>query len=80
MATVNVNILDMEKELFKGACDIAIFPGKEGELAVLPGHTRLVTPLRKGKIVLKTAKTEKTFAIERGFLYVDKKDVKVLVG
>ena len=79
MAKVNVSILDMEQEVFRGECDIAIFPGTEGQLAVLPGHTRFVTPLKKGSIVLKNDGSEETFELEKGFLYVDKENVKVLV-
>ncbi len=79
MSKVNVSILDMEKEVFKGECDIAIFPGEEGQLAVLPGHTRFVTPLKKGSIVLKNEEGEETFGLDQGFLYVDKEHVKVFI-
>lgn len=80
MAKLKITIQHVDKECFKGQCDIAILPGAGGELGIMAGHTRLVTPLRAGTITVKNNAEIETFPVEQGFLYVTKEEARVLLG
>ena len=80
MEKVKLKILKMNEEDIDYEGDIALFPGAEGQFAVMPGHTRFATPLKKGEISVRNKGEKQTFEVESGFLVVTKEDVRVLLG
>lgn len=75
-----VEIYGESKKLFSGKCDSIIVPGAAGELGFLPGHTRLVSPLRKGTIRITDGMNEKQFEVnETGIVCVEKNGVRVIL-
>lgn len=48
MATLRVDIVNVEKVLFSGEAHFVVIPGQEGELGVYPAHAHLVTTVRMG--------------------------------
>ena len=50
----NVSILTIDKTLYESQAYSVTLPGVDGELTALPGHISLVTPLKKGKITIRT--------------------------
>jgi F-type H+-transporting ATPase subunit epsilon len=48
--TVALEILSPEKLLLKKDVDMVVIPGTEGDIGVLPGHSKLITGLRGGLV------------------------------
>ena len=42
-ATIRLDIVSAERELFSGECEMVVAPGAMGELGILPRHTPLIT-------------------------------------
>jgi len=49
-----VSILTINKILYQANAYSITLPGGDGELTALPGHTSLITPLKSGKIIVRT--------------------------
>ena len=47
-----VEILTPEKVLFKGSATLAVIPGENGDIGILPHHSSFVSTLRPGLITL----------------------------
>ena len=62
MATIQVDIVSAEREIFSGEAEMVFAPALLGELGIAPGHTPLVTRLGPGEVRLKHGGGE-----ERGF-------------
>lgn len=77
--TFRLVIASVGETLFDGAAVSATFPGASGELTVLPKHEPLVTPLKKGTIVVRTTEESKMFPIEDGVLECSGSRVVVLL-
>ena len=58
--------------------DVLIVPGSEGQLAILPRHAPLMTPLDYGELIFRRGTNETSFAIGGGFLEVHSDKVTVL--
>lgn len=52
----------------------------EGEISILPQHTKLVSMLTEGIITIRRAKEEDHLAIGGGYLETDGKSLKILVS
>ena len=78
MSTFNLQIVTPEKEVYNQEADELIVPGIEGQLAILPGHTPLLTALNPGELTIKKGKETTHLAIGSGFIEVTQKTVKVL--
>ncbi len=55
---------------FEGSAEEVYAPGVIGELGILENHTLFFTPLREGKIRIKTSDKESIFNVPGGFLEV----------
>lgn len=60
--------------------DEVTVPSSEGEISILPQHTKLVAMLTEGIITIKKAKDEDHLAIGGGYLETDGKSLKILVS
>ncbi len=49
-ATVHLEIVSLEAEIFSGLAEMVIVTGAMGELGILPGHMPLLTVIRPGQI------------------------------
>ena len=50
MATIRLEIVTVEKEVYSEEVNILVAPGIDGELAILPNHAPLLTQLNAGEI------------------------------
>ena len=83
---LNISIITPDKVLYEREAYGVTAPGLNGELTILPGHTALVTPLRAGRVIIRTkarGEFEKgeqdTFELKGGVLEVSQgKDVIIL--
>jgi F-type H+-transporting ATPase subunit epsilon len=50
MATINVDIVSAEGEIFSGAAAMVFVPAQQGELGIAPRHAPLLTMLKAGEV------------------------------
>ncbi len=50
MATIKVDVVSAEEQIFSGQAKFVALPGEAGELGILPGHTPLITRIRPGAV------------------------------
>ena len=75
---LHVDIVTIERRVFKGEVDIVIAPGIEGKLGILPSHAPLISLLHEGELRVKQGEEEHSFAIGGGYLEVSNDQVTVL--
>jgi F-type H+-transporting ATPase subunit epsilon len=69
MATMQVDVVSAEKELFSGEASEVYARSMEGEIGILPGHQPVLLMLAEAPVRVKTAGGgEETFTINGGFL------------
>ncbi len=79
MATIHVDIVSAEQEIFSGEAEMVFAPAQLGEIGIAPGHTPLVTQLAPGEVRVKqTDGKEEGFYVSGGLLEVQPKVVTVL--
>ncbi len=79
MATIHVDIVSAEQEIFSGEAEMVFAPAQMGEIGIAPGHTPLVTQLAPGEVRVKqTDGKEEGFYVSGGLLEVQPKVVTVL--
>jgi F-type H+-transporting ATPase subunit epsilon len=80
MATMNVELVSVERKLWSGEASAVFARTTEGELGILPGHTPLLGELAEGWIVRieREGEPELRVAVHGGFLSVRKDGVSVL--
>ncbi len=81
-ATLRLDIVSAEKEIFSGQVENIFVTGEMGELGITPGHSQLLTSLRPGyvRVVMpgKKEDEEEVFYISGGMLEVQPYIVTVL--
>ena len=79
MATFNLTIVSAERKIFEGEVKQIQATGVEGELGILPGHTPLLTAIKRGivKFTLQDG-NEEVIYVSGGFLEVQPNIVTVL--
>jgi len=68
--TLNVEVITPEKVVWKDEADFVAAPAFDGEIGILPGHTRLLTKLGLGELRLKKGDDIQMIAVTGGFLEV----------
>ena len=48
MATIHVDVVSAEENIFSGEAKFVALPGEAGELGILPQHTPLITRIKPG--------------------------------
>lgn len=78
-ATIHVDIVSAEQEIFAGEAELVTAPGLMGEIGVRPRHTPLLTPLAAGEVkVSLVGGDEESFYVSGGMLEVQPHVVTVL--
>ena len=65
-----LEIVSPERRAFTGSVDMVVVPAIDGELGILPQHTRLITALGTGELRIKSAEGERAMLISGGFVEV----------
>ncbi len=79
MATIQVDIVSAEGEIYSGEARMVFAPAKMGEIGIAPRHAPLLTALKPGEVrVRDTEGNEHFFYITGGMLEVQPKCVTVL--
>jgi F-type H+-transporting ATPase subunit epsilon len=78
-ATIQVDIVSAEGEIFSGPATELFAPASQGELGIHPRHAPLLTLLKAGEVRVKTADgSEQSFFVGGGALEVQPHKVTVL--
>ena len=76
---VHFELVSPERLLFSANVSEIVIPGTEGDFAVLPGHSNLISTIRPGVIhVLEGAQITDRIFVEGGFAEVNDKGCTVL--
>jgi F-type H+-transporting ATPase subunit epsilon len=80
MATLHVNVVSAEEQIFSGEASFVALPGEGGELGILPKHTPLITRIKPGAVRIKRADNgqEEFVFVAGGILEVQPDVVTVL--
>ena len=79
MATINVDIVSAEGEIFSGEAGMVFAPARMGEVGIAPRHAPMLTALKPGEVRIQdTEGKERSFYITGGMLEVQPTQVTVL--
>jgi F-type H+-transporting ATPase subunit epsilon len=79
MATIQVDIVSVENEVWSGVGTMVFAPGEIGELGIAPGHTPLITKLNPGDVrVIKEDGEQEFVFVSGGILEVQPHVVTIL--
>ena len=73
MATISFDLVSPEHLIFNEEVGMIIIPGKDGDFGVLPGHSKLMSSLRPGRIMIYSEDKNllKSFFVSGGFAEVN---------
>ncbi|ALS59657.1 MULTISPECIES: F0F1 ATP synthase subunit epsilon [Pandoraea] len=79
MATIHVDVVSAEEQIFSGRARFVALPGEAGELGILPGHTPLITRIKPGAVRIEDEAGNEDFVfVAGGILEVQPGTVTVL--
>ena len=78
MATLRLEIITAERQVFADDVNVVVAPGIEGELGILPHHAPLMTMLKPGELLIRKDGNETYMVVSGGFLEVRPDKVIVL--
>jgi F-type H+-transporting ATPase subunit epsilon len=70
MATLRLEIITAERQVFSDDVNTVVAPGVDGELGVLPHHAPLITMLKPGEVLIRKDSDETYLFVSGGFLEV----------
>ena len=79
MASIHVDIVSAEGEIFSGEASLVVAPASEGDVGIAPRHAPLLTELRPGAVrVHSEGHKERLFYVTGGLLEIQTNAVMVL--
>jgi F-type H+-transporting ATPase subunit epsilon len=78
MATLRLEIITAERQVFADDVNAVVAPGIEGELGILPHHAPLMTMLKPGELLIRKDGNETYMVVSGGFLEIRPDKVIVL--
>ena len=78
--TIGFDLVSPEKHIFNDKVGMIIVPGKEGDMGVLPGHSKLLSSLRPGRLMIygEDKNLLKSFFVSGGFVEINPQKCIVL--
>ena len=77
--TIALEILSPEKLLLTRDVDMVVIPGTDGDIGVLPGHSKLITGLRGGLVdIYEKGAVSGRFYVSGGFAEITESRIAVL--
>lgn len=81
MATLNVSVVAVDRNVWSGAASSLVAATTEGEIGILAGHEPVLAVLKPGAVRIKPAEgPEVKVVVDGGFFSVDSNEVRVLCG
>ena len=78
MATLRLEIITAERQVFADNVNVVVAPGIEGELGILPHHAPLITMLTPGELLIRKDGEETYMSVSGGFLEVRPDKILIL--
>ena len=80
MATISFDLVSPENLIFNDDVGMIIVPGKDGDFGVLPGHSKVMSSLRPGRVMVygEGKNLLKAFFVSGGFAEVNPEKCIVL--
>lgn len=79
MASIHVDVVSAEENIFSGEAKFVALPGENGELGILPRHTPLITRIKAGAVRIEGVDGKEEFVfVAGGILEVQPDKVTVL--
>ena len=77
---ISFDLVSPEKLIFNDKVGMIIVPGKDGDIGVLPGHSKLLSSLRPGKVMVygESKNLLKSFFVSAGFVEINPEKCIVL--
>ena len=72
MAKINFDLVSPEQLIFNDEVAMIIVPGKDGDIGVLPGHSKVLSSLRPGRVIIfgEDKNLVKSFFVAGGFVEI----------
>lgn len=72
-STISFDLVSPEELVFNDKVGTIIIPGKDGDMGVLPGHSKLLSSLRSGRVMVygEDKQLLKSFFVSGGFVEVN---------
>jgi F-type H+-transporting ATPase subunit epsilon len=70
MATLKLEVITAERQVFSDEVNTVVAPGVDGELGILPHHAPLITMLKPGELLIRKDGQETYLFVSGGFLEV----------
>ena len=72
-ATISFDLVSPEQLVFNDKASMIIVPGKEGDIGVLPGHSKFLSSLRSGRVMVygEDKQLLKSFFLSGGFVEIN---------
>ena len=79
-STISFDLVSPEQLVFNDKAGMIIVPGKEGDIGVLPGHSKFLSSLRSGRIIVYREDKQllKSFFLSGGFVEINPEKCIVL--
>ena len=80
MATISFDLVSPEQLLFNDEVGMIIVPGKDGDIGVLPRHSKVLSSLRPGRVMVygENKNLLKSFFVTGGFVEINPEKCIVL--
>lgn len=78
MSTFQLDIVSAERHVSSDQVEVLVVPGVEGEMAILPNHSPLLTVLKPGEIRIVKDGEDSFIAVSGGFMEVMPEKVTIL--
>jgi len=80
MATISFDLVSPEQLLFNNEAGMIIVPGKDGDIGVLPRHSKVLSSLRPGRVMVygENKNLLKSFFVTGGFVEINPEKCIVL--
>ena len=79
-STISFDLVSPEQLVFNDQAGMIIVPGKEGDIGVLPGHSKLLSSLRAGRVMVygEDKHLLQSFFVSGGFVEINPEKCIVL--
>ena len=79
-STISFDLVSPEQLVFNDKAGMIIVPGKEGDIGVLPGHSKLLSSLRPGRVMVygEDKQLLQSFFVSAGFVEINPEKCIVL--
>ena len=80
MAKISFDLVSPENLVFSDDAGMIIVPGKDGDIGILPGHSKVISSLRSGRVMIYDEERNllKSFFVSGGFVEINPEKCIVL--